>query len=451
MKVLLLQPPIEDFFTTPIRLYPLGLLYAAATLKELGYEVAILDCLSPPKKRQLPIPKDFSYLERHFKNDPLLFKGYYRFGLSDDQIMNRIKSAKPDVIGISSQFTAYFSSTQKLAELIKSEMDIPIFIGGNHATAFGETIKKRTNAIDHVLVGTAEKSLPSFMKNIDTSRNEFREINWTNLKPSHDLLPGNEYRMGKKNYISMTASRGCPHKCEFCSVHNMFGRIMDYRKATDVIDEMRQNYIDKDVRIFNFEDDNISANNRWFDQFLKSVISDPVLQDIEITALNGMCYPTLDKDLLQLMWRAGIRQLHLSYVTHDSRFRQHLQRPKDDDNLQHIIAAAHTLGFFVTVYVIIGLPGQSYTEIKESIDYLLSLNVLVGPSVFYIPPASALYERLEIPPEIRDNWNLYRSSAFAAATDTLNREQLLELFSYTRQQNLSRKKEAGGIHEHPHT
>lgn len=143
MKVLLVQPPIEDFFTTPIRLYPLGLLYAAATLQKLDSKVDILDCLAPTKKRQLPLPKDFSYLEQHFKNDPLLFKGYYRFGLTDEQIVERVLAAQPDMIGISSQFTAYFQSVKKLAELLKIHLDAPIFIGGNHATAFGEKIERQ--------------------------------------------------------------------------------------------------------------------------------------------------------------------------------------------------------------------------------------------------------------------------------------------------------------------
>lgn len=66
MKILFLQPPIEDFYTTPSRLYPLGLTYAAATARHLGHEVEILDWLSPPKKRQLSIPHDFSYLVDYF-------------------------------------------------------------------------------------------------------------------------------------------------------------------------------------------------------------------------------------------------------------------------------------------------------------------------------------------------------------------------------------------------
>lgn len=443
MKILLIQPPLEDFYTTPIRLYPLGLLYTATTLRQLGVDVDLIDCLAPPKKRKHVIPAEFSYLEAPFKNDPFLFKGYYRFGLTDEQIMARIKKAQPDMIGISSQFSAYFSSVQRLAELIKSEFDIRIFIGGNHATAFVEEITKRTRAIDDVLAGPAEVALPMFFHQLDGSRFSAKAIDWKHLRPAHDALDSDLYRMGRKKYISLVAGRGCPYKCEFCSVHNMFGRRMDYRPIDDVIAEMHQNYIDKDVRIFNFEDDNLSASSTWFAGFLQRIIDDPVLTDIELTALNGLCYPTLNQDLLQLMRRAGFRRLHLSWVTRSKELRRSLKRPIGDHNLEQIVANAHKLDFFITVHIIIGLPGQSYEEAKNSIDYLLNLDVLVGPSVFYIPAASAIYEKLHLPANVRDNWNFYRSSAFAVETREINRAQLLHLFSYARRQNLTRKEKSG--------
>ncbi len=441
MKILFIQPPLEDFYTTPIRLYPLGLAYAAATAQQLGHEVEILDCLNPPKKRQRPIPSDFSYLVEHFKNNPYVFKNYYRFGLTDDQIIERIHQSQPELVGISSQFSAYFTSVEKLAKLIKQHFDMPIFIGGNHASAFPEEIREKYPDIDHVLVGSAEKSLPAFTSSFSLDENEQNVIDWKYLRPLHELLQSADYRMRKKPYISLTASRGCPYKCEFCSVHNMFGRRIQYRNVEDVVDEMRQNYIDKNVRIFNFEDDNLSFNKKWFTRFLNAIIADRLLQDIEITALNGICYPTLNDELLELMHNAGFRQLHLSFVTHDESLRSCFKRPAPKSDLRRIVEKGHELGFFITVYVIIGLPGQTFDEVKKSIDYVLDLDVLVGPSVFYIPAASELYDKLDLNDQLRDNWNLYRSSAFAVETEHLNRSQLVELFSYTREQNLLRKTE----------
>ncbi len=84
MRVLLIQPPIEDFYTTSIRLYPLGLLYVARLFQAWNCQVKVLDCLQPLKKKQIPIPSDFHYLKNHFEKNPYLFKGYYRFGRPGD-------------------------------------------------------------------------------------------------------------------------------------------------------------------------------------------------------------------------------------------------------------------------------------------------------------------------------------------------------------------------------
>jgi len=440
MRVLLIQPPLEDFYTTAIRLYPLGLVYAAAVLRRLGVAVGILDCLNPLKKHPLPLPPDFHYLEPFLERDPLLFKRYYRFGISDAAVIRTIEQFSPDMIGISSQFTAYFSSVKKLAGLIKSHTNATVFIGGNHASVFADQIRQRAPRIDAVLAGPAESCLPAFINSRISGRAaDPAPLDWKALRPAHDLLPAGAYRMGRKNYVSLTAGRGCPYGCDFCSVRAMFGRGIEYRPVDAVVREMEWNYLNRGVRIFNFEDDNLSFDRKWFRQLLDAVIDHPVLKEIELTAMNGICFPTLDSSLLALMRRAGFRRLNLSFVTRDAGLQRRYHRPVPRDDFRSTIADARKLGFMVTVYVIIGLPGQSYAEIRESIDYLLELGVLVGPSPFYLPPGSALFDTLNVPDSIRLNWNLYRSTAFAVETDQLRRDQLIALFSYTRQKNLENR------------
>jgi radical SAM superfamily enzyme YgiQ (UPF0313 family) len=158
--------------------------------------------------------------------------------------------------------------------------------------------------------------------------------------------------------------------------------------------------------------------------------------------MNGLCYPTLDEEILLAMRRAGFRELNLSLVSRDPALQKSFSRPylsDSSDKLNNLIRAAQKLSFFITVYIIIGLPGQTFAEVKDSMDYLLGLGVLVGPSVFYLSPGSRLYEKMDIAAKIKDDWNLYRSSAFAVETDKLSRRDLLSLFSYVREKNLERR------------
>jgi len=438
MKILLIQPPFEDFYATPIRLYPLGILYAASVLEGAGCEVAVLDCLWPLAKHQRPVPDEMGYL-RPYLDHPLFFKGYYRFGLSEKDIIQRIKDFRPDFIGISSQFTAYFQSVAELARVIKREYELPIFVGGHHATAFPAEIRQKSAEIDFILQGPAEQSLPGFLAQQGIATGPAAP-DWSEVQPSRELLAGGHYRIGRKNYMSLIASRGCPFRCDFCSVGRMFGRKITYRSLENVLADMRLGYLRDDVRIFNFEDDNLSFDRAWFSEFLGAVAADPILRGAELTAMNGLCSQTLDEKVLAPMWEAGFRNLNLSLVTLDPEVKAGYHRLAENKDFEALIRAAKKLGFFVTVYVIIGLPGQSAEEIRESMDYLWRLGVLVGPSVFYIPPASPLFVRLEIDPSVRNAWGLYRSSAFAVETAALSRRQLIDLFLYARQKNLELKK-----------
>jgi len=440
MRVLLIQPPLEDFYTTAIRLYPLGLAYAAGVLRQMGVTVGIFDCLNPLRKRELALPNDFRYLKPFLQKTPFFFRHYYRFGLPDEAVIRAISDFAPDMVGIASQFTAYFQTVAQLAALVKDHTSVPVFVGGNHASVFAAEIRRRAPQIDAILTGPAEASLPAFMAGRLRDRPPtLAPLDWHMVVPAHDLLPAGRYRIGRKNYASMTASRGCPYGCDFCSVQSMFGRRIDYRAVQAVIGEMEWNYLNREVRIFNFEDDNLSFDREWFKQLLIAVGDHPVLKGIELTAMNGICYANLDEPLLALMRRSGFRRLNLSFVSRSNRLRQRHHRPESARELEVLIRAAQNMGFMLTVYVIIGLPDQTYDEVRASIDYLLGLGVLVGPSPFYLPPGSALYGRMKLPESIRRNWNLYRSTAFAVETEHLDRDRLVALFSYARGKNLEKK------------
>jgi hypothetical protein len=64
MKILLVQPPVQDFYQTTMRTLPVGLLYLASSLQAAGYEVELLDCQATSQKRVLDLPGEFQCLKR---------------------------------------------------------------------------------------------------------------------------------------------------------------------------------------------------------------------------------------------------------------------------------------------------------------------------------------------------------------------------------------------------
>ena len=66
IDVLLIQPPVRDFYLTSKRTIPYGLCSIAAVLLREGFTVELLDCLSTPKSKTLDLPQEMGYLKRYY-------------------------------------------------------------------------------------------------------------------------------------------------------------------------------------------------------------------------------------------------------------------------------------------------------------------------------------------------------------------------------------------------
>ena len=92
MKVLLIQPPVRDFYDTDVRLQPIGLAYlkAAVTKYLPDIEVIIKDYHGGCGRKTVAIPKELRYLSEYYpvadKSPFSTFHQYYHFGKSFDEI-----------------------------------------------------------------------------------------------------------------------------------------------------------------------------------------------------------------------------------------------------------------------------------------------------------------------------------------------------------------------------
>ncbi|HVO92123.1 MAG TPA: hypothetical protein VMT22_04750, partial [Terriglobales bacterium] len=68
MKVLLAQPPVQDFYDTDVRLQPIGLAYLKAAVKKHlpDIEIVIKDYHGGCGRRTAPIPKELRYLSDYY-------------------------------------------------------------------------------------------------------------------------------------------------------------------------------------------------------------------------------------------------------------------------------------------------------------------------------------------------------------------------------------------------
>lgn len=458
MKVILLQPPIEDFYETKIRLMPLGLAYLKASLLKIfsGMECKILDFHSGYGRNVIPLPEELKYLRDYYIKDESpfsTFSDYFHFGASYDFIGRVIKEENPDLVCISSLFTPYYREVIKTAEVIKKAFGdtsrVPVVVGGHHASIAPETLLK-TGFVDFVIRGEGEKplnelvsalkkneflisemkldelkSLPnlSFIRDEKLYANDRKEnydINDLPIPDFSDLEPG-RYKLQGRPLTFILSSRGCPRNCSFCTVHSVFP---SYKKRSNetVLAEMKVRY-EAGYRAFDFEDDNLTCNKKEALSLLKAISETFKGGDVSLHAMNGIEFASLDKELLVAMREAFFYDLNLSLVS--------INGERNLEKYLSVVKEASELKFNIVAYNIIGLPSETVDQMVETIKFNARLPVLMGPSMYYIVPEARINETCGIRLEEKD-FVKSRLTAMAYESDKFSREDLYTLFVSSR-------------------
>jgi radical SAM superfamily enzyme YgiQ (UPF0313 family) len=466
MKVLLIQPPVRDFYQTSIRTQPIGLAYLAASLKFNGYEVGILDCQTS-EKRAIPIPSEFSYLKDFYPfNDRSPFKlytGYYHFGMAWDEIRERIKGSKAYVFGISSSFTPYYQEALEIARIIK-EWDHKkiVVMGGCHVSCDPESVLK-SPWVDYVVLGEGEIRFPYLLKQIEKGMGgHLKEVDGIGLKengeikinplstfiediegfrfPARELLDLNRYRIGRKRSTMIITSRGCPHGCAYCSTHLVMGPSFRSRSPESILQEMVDCTHRFHIRSFDIEDDNFTYDQERAKRLMSLVVETFGEGGLELSAMNGVAFDSLDKELLTLMRKAGFKTVNLSFVSADPSFKERMGRPGTTGNFDNILKDADQVGLNVVAYAILGIPGQSIEGMVDTVIHLMGKRALIGPSVFYPTPGTSLFEQCKARELLRSHPSQWRSSALPIETEDFDRLDIVTLFRLARVINFIKSK-----------
>ncbi len=474
MKILLIQPPVEDFYQTPIRRQPIGLAYIASSLKTAGHDVEILDCQAG-RKRNTPIPYELSYLKDFYPYNDLspfkLYSGYYHFGMGWEEIRKMIEASQADIFGISSNFTPYHQEALKVAKIIKQWNKGKIVImGGSHVSSDPEGVLKNPS-VDYVIMGEGEFRLPLLIERIENGKvKEIEGMDGVGYRnsgdirinplesfikdlnsipyPSIDLLDLDRYKINGKRSTMIITSRGCPHGCEYCSTHLTMGSYFRARSPENIIREMIECHSLYDIKAFDIEDDNFTFDRKRAREILNLIIKTFGENRIELFAMNGVSFASLDKELMSLMKRAGFRTLNLSLVSVYESTKQRLKRPGPYEDFGNILDDAEEEGLNVIAYAILGIPGQTIEEMVDTLIYLMGKRVLLGPSIYYPAPGTPLFERCKreaILPPFPSQW---RSTAFPIETSDFTRLDLITILRLSRLINFIKGRiDSGDIEE----
>jgi len=372
---------------------PLGIAYIAGALRD-DYEVTCIDASA----------------EGYFHEEQI-GKRRFRYGLPMDELVERIKKAKPDLVGISTMFSSHFPTVAEICERVK-ELDpgIVTITGGAHPTFLPERSLKMAPGLDFVVLGEGEGTIRTLLKvindgaSLDTvpglayrtpereiqihegaseSGGEYLEEIGSLPWPARDLLPMDIYNkinvpMGGINkntpWTSINSSRGCPARCTFCSATRFWGNRYRTRTAEDVLDELEHLVNDYGIREVKWFDDNLLADP----ERAKAIFQGMIDRKLNLTwnTPNGISVWYLDEEMVKLMKESGCYEATLAIESGDEDvLRKIVQKPM---HLEDAVNAArlfrkykiNTSGFFI-----IGFPGETKEQIKRTLDFASRINL----------------------------------------------------------------------------
>ncbi|TFH37865.1 MAG: radical SAM protein, partial [Chrysiogenales bacterium] len=240
--------------------------------------------------------------------------------------------------------------------------------------------------------------------------------------PARDTLLPRDFMVYRKRAVSMITSRGCPNDCSFCTVRSLWGRGYRERSVDMVLGEIDECITRYGASLINFEDDNLFPSRDRAAALLDGLTAFRKKHEspLDLTATNGVSIEGLDPDIVSSMHRAGFREINISLMSRSGNLQMRYRRPFDSAAFARIARTARALGMNVRSYFILGLPGQTTGEVRDTIAFLRGLKIAFFPSVYYNVRAP------------KEEWPMQRSSAFYNETGEMNREDLLRLFNECR-------------------
>lgn len=391
MKVLLVYPDFEISLEHGTRRfvgveqggwYSEGLASLSAVLKREGHKVSLYHLVRPPEKREF---------------------------------VARIREEEPDLIGFSS-LTRSFPSSVDMAAWTKAERDIPIVMGGYHATHVPEDVVA-VPQIDAVCRGEGEYPLLELIGRLEESQ-PFHDVPglWVRTAdgivrngpggiledpdkmpmPDYGLFDFSKLQASKIRTAIVLLSRGCPYSCTYCPnkrTRQFYGksrppiRFPSPEVSIARLEHLREVF--PDVRYINFRDDILPWQGGWLDRFAHLYVS-RINLPFNCNFRANLLTPRIVKTLKEM----GCYQVFFGVESGNDRIRgEVLNRHMTREQIVAAFEACHSAGIATVAYNMIGLPFEDRGCILDTIKLNAEIKAGVSLNPAYHPfPGTDLFD-----------------------------------------------------------
>ncbi len=284
---------------------------------------------------------------------------------------------------------------------------IPVVLGGIHPTAVPDEAKEHA---DSVVLGEAEEVWSLLVEDARTGNLKpfYRHGGYTDLsrmpRPRRDVLP-------RKGYLPLDvvqASRGCPFRCEFCTVQRFFGEAHRFRPVADVVEEVRH----LPHRWMMFNDDNIIGSPSYSKELLKALI--PLKKKwFGQASLSGLG----KVKNVELLAKSGCISLFIGFESLSKKNLVTAQKPQNDPTkYREIIESLHRFGIAICGAFIFGFDEDDPSVFEETVAFAIETKLLSTVFMILTPyPETTFYNRVKNEGRLLQDhwWLLERQEDFA--------------------------------------
>jgi radical SAM superfamily enzyme YgiQ (UPF0313 family) len=229
-----------------------------------------------------------------------------------------------------------------------------------------------------------------------------------------------------KDTAVLTCTRGCPYQCTFCSAWITAGRKIRKRSITHILNEIEHLSDVYGIRIFDIPDENFTFDKQYVIDFCHAVI--PYKRKFEFFLPNGIRLDSLDKELLQLMRKAGFRrEVAVGIESGSERILKIMKKNLSLDLVREKVSLLNAVGFRPIGYFIVGFPGETKEDIKKTLRLALELKLSAAAFTPFAPmPGTEATNRLletgELPSDF--DFTLITTDKVSYAPKGMTRDEL---------------------------
>lgn len=346
------------------------------------------------------------YLEQNGYSDTKIFD-MDAMRLTWSEVRELFLKEKPDIVGISGT-TFATPALIKTAQIVRQALPKCLIIAGGYGPSNEPEKTLKMAPIDFVVIGEGETTLlelvkdweanhcksPDYIKGIafinqvgefimTEKRGYIKDLDSLPMPAFHLLTPEFAKFPGhpidgiygiQKPIMTMIASRGCPHRCAYCSLGSKMYR---YRNPQKIVDEMEFYKNTFGVKSIALYDDEFIGMSPQQNEWIKEICNELIKRNLGLKLVTeGRCSKYMELETLKKMKEAGFVWVWWGVESGSQRILDdYIHKDIKIEDVYRTFALSKEAGLKTLMFLIVGFPGETPADIKMTCDLIKK----VGP------------------------------------------------------------------------